>query len=88
VTVTSVSCNQQKRDTPNIVWGTLNGLEYSRVGDLERRTDGRDVLPLLKAFAAAKISEGCSCLNLQPKVTKIATLTVPVPVSPLPPHSI
>jgi hypothetical protein len=84
VTVTSVSCEQQKREVAPIVRGTFQGVEYSRIGDLEleRRTD---VLPLLRGFAAAKISEGCSCLNLQPKVTQTATLTAPAPVwlSPL-----
>jgi hypothetical protein len=72
IRVGSVPCDQQKRDID------FQGLEYWKVGDLERRTD---VLPLPKAFAAAKVSERCGCLTLQPKVTKTATLTAPAPVS-------
>ena len=34
-----------------------------------------NVLPLLAAFAQAKISEGCSCLNIKPKATTIMTKT-------------
>lgn len=45
--------------------------------NVEKRTD---VLALLAAFAAAKVSEGCSCLNLQPKATTTNTYTALAPV--------
>ncbi|KAJ4983152.1 hypothetical protein SVAN01_11336 [Stagonosporopsis vannaccii] len=35
---------------------------------------------LLAAFAAAKVSEGCSCLNLQPKATTTNTRTAVAPM--------
>lgn len=72
VAVTSSVCGggSQKR-------GESHDLENLSVEDIEKRTN---VLPLLAAFAAAKISEGCSCLNLKPTATKIATFTAPAPV--------
>lgn len=48
--------------------------------DFEKRTD---VLASLAAFAAAKISEGCSCLGLKPAVvttTRTTTSTAATPV--------
>ncbi|KAH3983351.1 hypothetical protein HBI25_062070 [Parastagonospora nodorum] len=69
VTVTSSVCGNglQKR-------GESHDLENPSVEDIEKRTN---VLPLLAAFAAAKISEGCSCLNLKPTATQLATFTAP-----------
>jgi hypothetical protein len=40
--------------------------------DVEKRTD--KVLPMLAAFAVAKITDGCNCLGIQPKA--ITTMTV------------
>lgn len=40
--------------------------------DLEKRLV---IPPALKAFKAAQISSGCSCLNLGPKTTITATVT-------------
>ncbi|KAF2633246.1 hypothetical protein BU25DRAFT_416500 [Macroventuria anomochaeta] len=36
-----------------------------------------NILPLLAAFAQAKISEGCSCLNIKLKATTTFTATAP-----------
>ncbi|EAT79929.1 hypothetical protein SNOG_12631 [Parastagonospora nodorum SN15] len=57
--------------------GESHDLENPSVEDIEKRTN---VLPLLAAFAAAKISEGCSCLNLKPTATQLATFTAPATV--------
>lgn len=73
VTTTKDVCEAQKRNVP---------IDY-RGFDYAEPVDRRDnVLDLLAAFAAAKISEGCSCFNLQPKATTTATRTAAAPVRP------
>jgi hypothetical protein len=71
--MTSAACGQQKRDVPI----DYRDVEYTRANDAEDIVKRTDILALLAAFAAAKVSEGCSCLTLQPKVTKTATQTAP-----------
>lgn len=73
VTVTSAACGVQQRNVPI----DNRGLEHARAVDMDKRGD---VLAVLRIFATAKISEGCSCLNLQPKATKTATFTAAAPV--------
>jgi hypothetical protein len=75
VTVTSAACSQQKRNAHI----DNRGFEYARAADVEDIKRG-DILGLLAAFADAKISEGCSCLNLQPKATKTTIFTAATPV--------
>ncbi|KAH7339229.1 hypothetical protein BKA66DRAFT_577324 [Pyrenochaeta sp. MPI-SDFR-AT-0127] len=79
VTVTSLACGQQKRNVPI----DYRGFEYAKPNAVEGLEERGDVHPLLRAFAAAKISEGCSCLGLQPKATTTVTSTAAAPVRPL-----
>lgn len=78
VTVTSLACGQQKRNVPL----DYRGFEYARPADVEDIDKRGNILGLLAAFAAAKVSEGCSCLNLKPTATKTATSTAAAPVRP------
>ncbi|KAF2844917.1 hypothetical protein T440DRAFT_559312 [Plenodomus tracheiphilus IPT5] len=77
-TVTSNMCQAQKKHRRNgeIVFArpdtSVQDLEER--GNLEERTN---VLPLLAAFAAAKISAGCSCLHIQAATTTVATQILP-----------
>lgn len=73
ITVTSVSCGQAKRNELDLNLPKPT----NAIDDLDKRTG---ILPLLAAFAAPKISQGCSCLGLQPKATATATVTAAAPV--------
>ncbi|KAJ8106361.1 hypothetical protein OPT61_g9589 [Boeremia exigua] len=73
VSVTSAACPPAFKRT---VVRDIGGSRISSLEDVEKRTN---VLALLGAFAAAKISEGCSCLNLQPTLTTTATLAAAAP---------
>lgn len=77
MTVTSAAC-VQKRNTPLDYRGFLK----ARAADIEDIDKRGNILGLLAAFATAKVSEGCSCLNLRPKATKIITSTAVASVSP------
>ncbi|KAH7346019.1 hypothetical protein BKA66DRAFT_447873 [Pyrenochaeta sp. MPI-SDFR-AT-0127] len=68
ITTYQSRCGQEKRNVPI----NYRGFQYAEPADLEQRGN---ILPLLAAFAAAKISEGCSCLGLQPKTVTTTTRT-------------
>lgn len=75
MTTTRLQCGQQKRNVPL----DYRSFEYARPAkQLDNR--GVNILPLLAAFAAAKVSEGCSCLGIQPKATVTATSFAATPV--------
>ncbi|USP77819.1 hypothetical protein yc1106_05093 [Curvularia clavata] len=77
VTVTSAQCPGQKRDIPASDLGYE--IEYFKGGS--RVVQSRaNILPQLQAFGEAKISEACSCFDLRPKATTVATSTAPAPV--------
>jgi hypothetical protein len=76
--VTSSVCpaaaNPVRRAVPSgkpfkVYW---DGTKTNVVENVEKRTE--KVLPLLAAFAAAKISDGCNCLGIQPKATTTKTI--------------
>ncbi|CAO2652061.1 Nn.00g003440.m01.CDS01 [Neocucurbitaria sp. VM-36] len=88
VTVTSSECPRVVNPGPDSQRGRKRNADYhsaepevAAAADLEKRTD---VLKLLAAFAAAKVSEGCSCLSISPKVTTTTTATAATSVSFLP----
>lgn len=51
------------------------GFEHVAPRNFEGQEKRADILLLLAAFASAKVSEGCSCLSIQPKTTTTTTAT-------------
>ena len=72
-------CNAQQKRDGSIDYRGLEYVDPNAVQGLEQRADG---FAALAAFASAKISEGCSCLNIQPKATTTTTKSAAAPVRP------
>ena len=69
-------CGQQKKHRRKRE--VLFNEPQDSIEDLEKRTN---ILPLLAAFAAAKVSDGCRCLNIKPKATKVTIVEAPTSVT-------
>ncbi|KAH7064290.1 hypothetical protein BKA63DRAFT_572206 [Paraphoma chrysanthemicola] len=73
-TITSGLCPQANKRDEFIIERTANSI-YRRPANkpLQKRID----IPALSAFAASKLSSGCSCLSITPKKTVTTTFNPP-----------
>ncbi|KAF1831415.1 hypothetical protein BDW02DRAFT_55487 [Decorospora gaudefroyi] len=71
VLVTSSVCPDVR---PPVQKKVIPGRRNPETEDVEKRT--KVLLPLLAAFAAAKVSEGCKCLDISPRASITSTTTV------------